>query len=51
MIVSSNGNIDQLKFFVKFIVEELDFIMWIEKESLTLKKCSTKIKCECKNCW
>ena len=45
----SNRNIDQPKFFVRFIVNEFDFMILIEKKILTFEmKRSTKIKCECK---
>ena len=31
MMAISNGNIDQLKFYICFIVDEFDFMIWIEK--------------------
>ena len=49
MTVISNGNFDQLKNCVCFIVDELDFMIWIEKKRLNFEmKHLTKIKCECK---
>ena len=45
----SNGNIDQLNFFVFLIVDELDFTIWIEKKNCTMEmKHLTNIKCEWK---
>ena len=46
MILISNGNINQLKYFVNFIVDEFDFMMRIEKKRLTFEmKRLTKTKC------
>ena len=49
MTVISYGNIYQLKFVVCFIVDECDFMILIEKKSLTFEmKHLKKMKCECK---
>ena len=50
MMVISNGNIYQLKNFVCFIKDELDFMIWIEKKSLTYEmKCLIKMNCKWKS--
>ena len=36
MMIISNGNIDELEFFICFIVDELDFTIWIEKKKIDL---------------